>query len=116
MNYADQYCYGKDGINKDIAQCLSKPFCQFNSDDCTMCNAGPDNCPTVTNPNQADSNSNSIGDACDCTDNICTTGTDYTGNLICDPVDPACGETSECGNGITETGEVCDDSGNNGLT
>ncbi|MBU0627171.1 hypothetical protein KKG31_02960 [Patescibacteria group bacterium] len=33
------------------------------------------------------------GDACDCTDSICTTGNDYTGNLICTPVDPACSTT-----------------------
>jgi hypothetical protein len=39
---------------------------------------------------------NDIGDACDCTDDICTTGIDYTGNLICDPVDPACVQTPVC--------------------
>jgi hypothetical protein len=31
-----------------------------------------------------------IGDACDCTDAICTQGTDYTGNLICSPIEYAC--------------------------
>jgi hypothetical protein len=30
------------------------------------------------------------GDACDCTDRICTEGTDINQNLICDPEDPAC--------------------------
>ena len=34
-----------------------------------------------------------IGDACDCDDAICTTGTDYTGNLICEPADPVCDST-----------------------
>ncbi len=43
-----------------------------------------DNCPLVINPDQADVNTNGIGDGCDCyTDNICTTGNDMNNNTIC---------------------------------
>ncbi len=48
-----------------------------------------------------------LGDACDCTDTLCTTGYDYTGNLICTPVDPAC-PISACNNNIIEGSELCD--------
>lgn len=34
-----------------------------------------------------------VGDACDCDDAMCTTGTNISGALICDPVDPACPTT-----------------------
>lgn len=52
-----------------------------------------------------------VGDACDCNDDICTNGNDYTGNLICTPVDPACPIPPSCGNDIIEWTESCD--GNN---
>jgi hypothetical protein len=73
-----------------------------------------DNCPTVYNPDQTDTNDNGIGDACDCTDTLCTTGNDYTGNLICQPTDPACipacidNDGDTYGTGCTP-GPDCDD-------
>lgn len=46
------------------------------------------------------------GDACNCTDDICTEGNDVLGNPICDP-DPAC-STAVCGDNIIEGDEQCD--------
>lgn len=70
-----------------------------------------DNCPFVENLWQEDENTDGTGDACDCNDTICTTWNDYTGNLICNPVDPACPIPPSCGNNIIEWTESCD--GNN---
>ncbi|MFA7298478.1 MAG: leucine-rich repeat domain-containing protein [Candidatus Absconditabacterales bacterium] len=49
-----------------------------------------------------------LGDACDCTDSICTTGNDINSNLICDPVDPICPIPPSCGDGNIDSGEQCD--------
>ena len=54
-----------------------------------------------------------IGDACDCKDALCTTGNTIEDKPICDPVDPACPVVA-CGNGTIDPGEECDGRNLNG--
>ncbi len=69
-----------------------------------------DNCPNVSNPDQADSNGDGIGDAC--STEICNNGVDDTGNGLSDCEDPACASHPSCrvheicGSGRDEDGDT----------
>ncbi len=60
-----------------------------------------DNCDTISNPTQANSDADNLGDACDSCPNVDNLGVDTD----TDGVDDAC----DCGDGVIVTGEACDD-------
>ena len=53
-------CFAK----KTVDNCTEADYCLWFGTDCIRCAAGPDNCPTVYNPDQTDIDSDGIGDAC----------------------------------------------------
>ena len=71
-----------------------------------------DNCPLVSNADQADADSDGIGDVCDAPDPCASQGGDTDGDGICDDVDNCplvsnADQTDTDGDGI---GDVCDNS------
>jgi putative hemolysin len=57
-------CFAK----KTVDSCTEADHCLWFGTDCIRCAAGPDNCPTVYNPDQADSDRDGVGDSCDSED------------------------------------------------
>ncbi len=71
--------------------------------------ASLDNCPTLPNPDQADTDDDGVGDACEAVP--CQDGHDNDGDLLIDAADPGCRnpdwhtENPECDDGIDNDGD-----------
>ncbi len=96
------------GLAPGAAQvCASAESCANEPDGDFVCGSA-DNCPMVANPDQADGDGDSIGDACD----LCPSdaGNDPDGDGICDAVDncPTIANPSQANADADPEGDACD--------